>query len=419
MLRRKGFNGFVLVLFFLLAASPALSASVEGIAEGPVTIEADSISYSEDEDTVHAAGKVVIVFTRGFLKADNVILYRETNLALAEGHVLLHSDQDVIEGEKVLFNIDSRTGTADHGKLFFAQNHMYAKGEKIEKTGESTYRLEKAKVTTCDGDSPDWSLAASEIDVTIDGYGSMTHGRFLAKDIPFLYLPYLFFPVKTTRQSGFLFPFFSYSKEKNGLDVELPFFWAISENADATFYQRYMEQRGFKEGMEFRYFLSPSSFGTLYADYLNDRKQVTETVGSISRDWQEDQKRWSFYLNHQTTFASGFNFRTDIHRVSDPWYFRDFSSYNYYLNNYSQTGEKPFQRISFLADESLGSLNSTVRLTKDWSVYNLSVLTSYTDDFSAPTNDGTLQLYPCSEPDGVSAASLRKSPAAGVRRRLL
>ena len=394
MLRRKGFSWFVLVLLFLLAASPALPASGQDIAQGPVTIEADSISYSEDEDTVHAAGKVVIVFTRGFLKADNVILYRETNLALAEGHVLIHSDQDVIEGERGLFNIDSKTGTADHGKLFFAQNHMYAKGEKIEKTGESTYRLEKAKVTTCDGDSPDWSLAASEIDVTIDGYGSMKHGRFLTKDIPFLYVPYLFFPVKTTRQSGFLFPFFSYSKEKNGLDVELPFFWAISENADATFYQRYMEQRGFKEGVEFRYFLSPSSFGTLYADYLNDRKQVTETVGSISRDWQEDQKRWSFYLNHETTFASGFNLRTDIHRVSDPWYFRDFSSYNYYLNNYSQTGEKPFQRISFLADESLGSLNSTVRLTNNWSVYNLSALASYTDDFSAPTNDGTLQVYP-------------------------
>ncbi len=114
----------------------------------------------------------------------------------------------------------------------------------------------------------------------------------------------------------------------------------------------------------------------------------------MSRDWQEDQKRWSFYLNHETTFASGFNLRTDIHRVSDPWYFHDFSSYNYYLNNYSQTGDKPFQRISFLGDESLGSLNSTVRLTKDWSVYNLSALASYTDDFSSPTNDGTLQVYP-------------------------
>jgi hypothetical protein len=38
MLRRKGFNGFVLVLFFLLAASPALSASVEGIAERTVSL---------------------------------------------------------------------------------------------------------------------------------------------------------------------------------------------------------------------------------------------------------------------------------------------------------------------------------------------------------------------------------------------
>ncbi|MDP1992229.1 MAG: LPS assembly protein LptD [Syntrophales bacterium] len=394
MLRWKGFCWFVLVLFPFLAASPALPASGEDIAQGPVTIEADSISYNEDEDAVHAAGKVVITFTQGFLKADTVTLYRETSLALAEGHVLIHSDQDVIEGEKVFFNIESKTGTVDGGKLFIAQNHLYAKGDKIEKKGESTYRLENAKVTTCDGETPDWSLAASELNVTIDGYGTMKHGRFLTRDIPLLYVPYIFFPAKTTRQSGLLFPFFNFSSDRNGLDVELPFFWAISENADATFYQRYMEKRGFKEGVELRYFLNPSSFGTLYADFINDRKQVTETIGSMSRDWQEDQKRWSFYLNHETTFTSGFNIRSDIYRVSDPWYFRDFSSYNYYLSNYSQTAEKPFQRISFLGDESLGSLNSTIRLTKDWSVYNLSAVASYTDDFSSPTNDGTLQAYP-------------------------
>lgn len=394
MLSWKGFYCIVLVLFLLLAASPALPASGGGIAEGPVTIEADSISYNEDEDAFHAVGKVVITFTQGFLKADAVTLYRDTNLALAEGHVLIHSDQDVIEGEKVFFNISSQTGIVDNGKLFIAQNHLYARGEKIEKKGESTYRLENAKVTTCDGETPDWSLAASELNVTVDGYGTMKHGRFLTRDIPILYTPYFFFPAKTTRQSGLLFPTFSLSSNRNGLDVELPFFWAISESADATLYQRYLEKRGFKEGVEFRYFLNPSSFGTLYADFINDRKQVTETIGTMSRDWQEDQKRWSFYLNHETTFASGFNIRSDIHRVSDPWYFRDFSSSNYYLSQYSQTGENRFQRISFLGDESLGSLNSTVRLTKDWSVYNLSALASYTDDFSSPTNDGTLQTYP-------------------------
>ena len=80
--------------------------------------------------------------------------------------------------------------------------------------------------------------------------------------------------------------------------------------------------------------------------------------------------------------------------MSDHWYFRDFSSYNYYLSNYSQTGETRFRRVSFLGNESLGSLNSTVRLTKDWSLYNLTALASYTDDFSSPTNDATLQAYP-------------------------
>jgi LPS-assembly protein len=395
MLTWKEFCCAVLVLFLLLEASPVLPASEKDIGEGPVNIEANSITYYEDEDTVHAAGKVVITFSRGFLKADTVMLNRGTNMALAEGKVLVHSDQDVLEGEKVLFNVVTKTGTATEGKMFIALNHLYVKGEKIEKKGEATYRLENATVTSCDGNNPDWRMAGSELDLTIDGYGVLKHGRFLTGDVPIFYMPYLVFPAKTTRQSGLLPPFFAYSRDKNGLDVELPFFWAISESADATFYARYMEKRGFKQGVEFRYSPSPETFGTLYADFINDRKRITETVGSMSRDWQEDRNRWSFYLNHETTFASGFSLRSDIRQVSDHWYFRDFSSFNYYLSNYSQYGLARFQRVSFLGDESLGSLNSTIRLTKDWSMYNLTALAGYTDDFSSPNNNATtLQTYP-------------------------
>jgi len=114
----------------------------------------------------------------------------------------------------------------------------------------------------------------------------------------------------------------------------------------------------------------------------------------MSRDWQDDRNRWSYYLNHETTFADGFSLRSDIRRVSDRWYFKDFSSFNYYLDHYSPSGEERFSRVSFLGDESLGSLDSTVRLTKDWSLYNLTALARYTDDFSSPDNNGTLQKYP-------------------------
>jgi LPS-assembly protein len=228
----------------------------------------------------------------------------------------------------------------------------------------------------------------------VDGYGTIKHGRLRAGDYPIFYTPYMVFSAKTKRQSGLLFPTLTYSRDKHGMDIELPFYWAISESTDATFYQRYMSERGFKEGVEFRYYPSQDTFGTLYFDFLNDTKQVKETVGSISRDWQESQKRWSFYLNHETNFSPTFSIRSDIRRVSDHWYFKDFSGNNYYLNNYAPSSTSPFSRISFVGDESLGSLESTVRLTKNWSLYNLTAVARYTDDLSSQPNDATLQKYP-------------------------
>ena len=139
--------------------------------------------------------------------------------------------------------------------MFIAQNHFYIQGEKIEKKSEATYRLENATVTTCDGDDPDWRLAGRE---ARRDRRRLRHPEAWPVSGPgssrLLYLPYLIFPAKTTRQTGLLFPRFAYSRDKNGLDVEIPFYWAVSDSADATFFQRYLEKRGFKEGVEFRYF---------------------------------------------------------------------------------------------------------------------------------------------------------------------
>jgi len=387
-------------LIFLFCALPLYSsvAAEKKIAKGPVTIEATNISYDKKEDTYHAQGDVFITFSGGFLLAESVSLDRMTNDATAEGYVMIISDNDILEGDKVQFNIDTKTGVAHGGKVFLAKNHFYLSGLKIEKTGEATYHIEDATMTTCDGHSPDWRLRGSEMDITIDGYGTVKHSKFLAKDLPVFYTPYLVFPAKTTRQSGFLLPHLSYSKNKLGWDVELPFYWAISESTDATLYQRYMGERGFKEGVEFRYFLSNDSFGTFYGDFMNDswhgQESYATTTGTVSRDWQSDHKRWSYYLNHETRFSPSLFFRTDIQKVSDNWYFKDFTSHNYYLDNYSTTEAKRFKKVSFVGNESLGSLDSTVRLVKSWQLYNLTALVRYTDDFASTSNDATLQKYP-------------------------
>jgi len=383
-------------LIFFLCFIPVydLIAAEIDTSKGPVTIEADSISYDQNVDTYYAKGSVVITYSGGLLMAESVSLNKASNEATAEGFVMIISDNDILEGDKVEFNIESKTGVAYEGKMFLERNHFYISGSRIEKKGEATYNIKDATATTCDGDSPDWRLTGRELDVTMEGYGTLKHGEFLAKNIPIFYAPYLLFPAKTNRQSGFLFPYLNYSENKLGWDIEIPFYWAISENTDATFYQRFMDKRGFKEGIEFRYFIGNNSFGTVYGDFMNDAWRVNETAGNASRDWQSDHKRWSYYLNHETTFDPSFYLRTDIRKVSDAWYFRDFSSHNYYLDNYSTSEAQRFRKVPFVGDESLGSLDSTARLVKNWQLYNLTALVRYTDDFASASNDLTLQKYP-------------------------
>ena len=370
--------------------------------DNPVFIESEKMEYNNVSDVYHFQGNVVITYGDGTLKADDVELDNKNNIATAQGHAFLSMGVDNMTGDKIVFNIESNTGTAYNSRAFLAKNHFYIKGDKIEKTGENTYYIEKPSATTCDSDSPDWQLAGSEMNVTIDGYGLMKDARFLTKNLPVFYLPFIPFPAKTTRQSGLLLPYLSFS-QNDGIDVELPFFWAISPQTDATFYQRLIANRGFKEGVEYRYYQGDKSFGTLYGDYMEDVKHVTETTDpATSRDWNTMHQRWSYYLNHQTNFDPQFYIRTDLYKVSDKWYFKDFAAHNYYLDNVSDSVKQhqqlneldPFQKVPFYGDGSLRFLESSARVVKSWSNYNITALISSTDDFSVENNDKTLQKYP-------------------------
>lgn len=387
----------MLFVFFIIQAMQAFCMQhpdFQATSGDPVVIQADSITYDQEKDLYHASGHVVITYRGGVLTADDVYLEKSRDLARAEGDVVLRSAQDTLWGERIDFDIRRKTGVAYRGRAFMARNHFYLSGDRIEKTGEASYVVDGATATTCNGPSPDWKLAGDRLNVTVEGYGTLTHSKLLVRGYPVLYSPYLIFPAKTKRQSGLLPPYFAYSDNKLGFDVELPLFWAISDDIDATLYQRYMSKRGYKQGIEFRYFTSPDNFGAFYGDFMVDTGRVKETSGGVSRDWQSDNQRWSLYLNHQTNFDRSLYFRTDIRKVSDKWYFKDFSSHNYYLSNYSATEAQRFRKVSFMGNEALGSLESTARLVKNWSLYNFAVMGSYTDNFALPTNDATLQKYP-------------------------
>ncbi|MCK7511521.1 MAG: hypothetical protein MZV70_50745 [Desulfobacterales bacterium] len=62
-----------------------------------------------------------------------------------------------------------------------------------------------------------------------------------------------------------------YSSPRKGHSATQPFYWAIDDRSDATFYLEYMSERGWKPGVEYRYFLTREAKGAIMFDYLSRR----------------------------------------------------------------------------------------------------------------------------------------------------
>ncbi|MDM8544533.1 LPS assembly protein LptD [Desulfococcaceae bacterium HSG9] len=367
----------------------------------PWHFKADEMNFDQKTNQYIAKGNVVISKKNKKLTADFVRLDQKTNDAVAIGKVMMIVGDDVLTGDRMEINLETETGVVYSGTIFFKENHFYIKGDKIKKIGKNSYSGDNVSITTCDGESPDWKVTAQHLEVTIEGYGKASHAALWAKKMPVLYSPYLVFPVKRKRQTGFLTPGFGYSDRK-GLEYIQPFFWAINDWSDATFYSRYMAERGLMGGTEYRYLATEDSKGMMTFNFLNDDKVDDETENS-NHDWgyTEDEElrpnseRYWLTAKADQELPYDFTAKLDLDIVSDQDYlyeFRDgfmgFKKHNGYY--YDEFGRD-------LDEYDDTTRKNMLTINKTWSDYSLYGKAKWYDDIIQrrwkDSND-TLQSLP-------------------------
>ena len=362
---------------------------LKGDEEIPWQITAKSLTYREGEDVI-AEGDVVITKEDQALYAQRAVYNASTGIAEVWGDVKFQYGKDVFTGQSGVFDLRKRTGKIRNGHLFLAENHYYINGELIEKTGEDSYLIKKCHVTTCDGDKPAWSISGSEVKVTVEGYGTVKHAAFRIRGMPLLYVPYMIFPAKTKRQTGLLPPRIGRST-RNGIDTEVPFFWAISDQADATFYQRYLSKRGYMQGVEFRYITDEDSEGAFLFDILSDKEEK-------DLDDPDDVEISPFPRTNRTrSWLRGkadqdlpleLTARLDVDFVSDQDYLREFETALYGFEARPDLVEQ-FGRP--LEERRSPLRTSTLRLSRDQDDYSLQVAGTYHQRPEDPRDDPTAQ----------------------------
>ena len=379
----------ILIFLMIIWGLPLSSRAAENIfSPGPETtkepweIEALELSYDKDTDVYTAIGEVVIKKEKRVLKSDYAWVNRKSMIAEARGNVEFKAEGDELRGDELTFDLEKQTGEVKKGRLFIKSNNYHVTGEHIWKTGESSYRIQDGTVTSCDGEDVPWEIRAKELSVTIEGYGQIWHSSFRVKNFPVLYMPYMIFPAKTKRQTGLLMPDPGFSS-RDGITFNLPFFWAISDNTDATFNEYYMSNRGLMQGAEFRYALSPFSKGTLMLDYMYKDQDSEEQIKNNNIQKPNTERYW-FRSKINQRLPANMDLKVDLDWVSDQDFLREFRGTPTGLGYSRSTFLKDFSRD--LDDETQLLRRNTAVFTKTFGSYQFTGGFTYYQQPDQPIN---------------------------------
>ena len=330
----------------LVAAAPAWAQGPQSTtlpaAGGEITIFADRLEEIGPDDLLVASGNVEVIRGTQRLLADRVEMNRETSEVVAEGRVIFYDGDDRLVGERIQMNFRSGTGVIWEGKAQAAPYYRL-EGKRMERLGESRYRVYEGLFTTCEGDPPAWSFRFGSALAELEDHIFGTSASFWVKGLPVVpFLPVFGVPIRKDRQTGFLFPRVGTGSRK-GTFAEIPFFWAISDSQDATITLHGYTERGPGAELAYRYILSRDHYGHLGGFYVNEsaRQDKPETLGE-NRGWWTANDTW--LLGPRLTL------RTDVNGVSDDLVLREYSD---------RLHERSLQRVE-----------SNIFLTRSWSTWN-------------------------------------------------
>jgi LPS-assembly protein len=230
----------------------------------------------------------------------------------------------------------------------------------MERFGDKAYRIASGVFTTCEDETPAWSVRLGSATAHLDDWMWGTNASFWVWKVPLVpFIPFFATSLRKDRHSGLLTPTFGSSNEK-GFFVRQPIYFVLSDSQDLTLSPAYFQKRGFGLGATYRYVRQEGSRGGLDGFYLHDEEEAPD----------RDQDRWVVSLRHEEVITPRLTLKADVARVSDDTFLRDFGN--------------------TLDERSRIRLESNVSLTQRWEKWNFVGQLFFYEDL---TTDEPIELH--------------------------
>lgn len=321
--------------------------------QGKINISADQ-TQSNSQGMSTFQGHVVIEKHELRITADKVNYNQNSELINLDGNVHVDTETMAINADTGQLSKENQSSFFEGVEFQIEKNNMRGKAASISAIKDNNTELKNTSITSCNLKDPDWRMDADNISLNHEEeYGSADDVILRFMEVPFLYIPYMEFPIGDRRRSGLLAPEIGNSSSR-GSELTIPWYWNIAPNHDAILAPHLMSRRGTQLDMQYR-FLTEISNGQMDVAYLNKDK-ITE-----------DSRYQLQYLQH-TRFTSDLNMDIDVQDVSDTDYFNDFSnnlstSSTTHLNrNLKLNFNKKYWRSYFLA-KTYKTLDTTILIS--------------------------------------------------------
>ena len=306
-------------------------------------VQATEIDYDYANSRVAAVGNVQIYYGDSTLEANRVIYDQKTKRLHAEGNVrLTEQDGKVTYGEIMDLSDDYRDGFVDSLRLD-APDQTRMAATRAERTSGNYTVFHNGVYTACapckdDPKKPPlWQVKAARI-IHDQGEKMMyfEDARLEFFGQPLAWLPYFSAPDPTVkRKTGVLVPVASSSSVYGGA-LDVPYYWALAPDYDATFAPMITTKQGPLLEGEFRQRLMSGAYSIRAAGiYQLDKDYFLRSDGTYTpgfRDWRGSLEStglfainnnwvwgWDGTVLSDRTFLQDYNPRLSRYRITDPF----------------------------------------------------------------------------------------------------
>ncbi|WP_198677119.1 LPS-assembly protein LptD [Aliidiomarina iranensis] len=290
--------------------------NIEQTNSSDIIIRADDTQVAANR-FAEFSGNVLFVQGEQRIATSSASYNQESNQFRADGSLTYTDGYIAVRAEQIDADANGETATILDSEYYLIPRSAIGTAGRIDIQAAEESRLitlHDGTFTTCPGDNPAWQIRASEIEVNEnESWGTARNAQFRLFDVPVLYIPRFTFPLNDERKSGFLYPTIR-SSARNGVELEVPYYFNLAANYDLTFTPRYMSKRGLMTNTEFR--------------FLNERHESELQVEFLANDdsLDTDNSRSFVRLEHRTNFNEAWTGYLDFSQVSDSAYINDFGN---------------------------------------------------------------------------------------------